>query len=57
MLNRLSRLRDYAYYFQVTLNAYGRDAESGVPSKRDVIIPAFRRLSELAGRGAGDLAL
>lgn len=50
MLNRLSRLRDYAYYFQVTLNAYGRDAEPGVPSKRDVIIPAFRRLSELAGR-------
>lgn len=50
MLDRLSRLRDYAYYFQFTLTSYGRDAEPGLPSKRDVLIPAFRRLASLVGR-------
>lgn len=50
MLGRLSRLEPYAYYVHFTLNAYGRDVETGVPSKRDVLIPAFRTLAERAGR-------
>lgn len=50
MLEKLPLLGRYAYYFQFTLNAYGRDVETAVPSKRDVIIPAFRRLSSLIGR-------
>lgn len=50
MLNRLSLLQGRAYYFQLTLNAYGRDAEPAVPSKRDVLIPAFRKLAGIIGR-------
>ena len=50
MLERLSLLKAYAYYFQFTLTSYGRDAEPGLPSKRDVLIPAFRKLSSLLGR-------
>lgn len=50
MLERLSLLKAYAYYFQFTLTPYGRDAEPGLPSKRDVLIPAFRKLSSLLGR-------
>ncbi len=49
MLGRLSRLKDYACYFQCTLTAYGRDVERNVPSKRDVILPAFRELSRRLG--------
>lgn len=50
MLECLSLLKEYAYYFQFTLTPYGRDAEPGLPSKRDVLIPAFRKLSSLLGR-------
>ncbi len=49
MLDKLSRLKDYMYYFQFTLNAYGRDAEPYVPSKNDVVIPAFQKLSDSIG--------
>ena len=49
MLPKLDRLRDYTYYFQFTLNAYGQDVESGLPDKRRYLIPAFQRLSELIG--------
>lgn len=50
MLDRLSRLKDHAYYFQFTLNSYGRDVERNVPSKRDVLVPAFVELSRRIGR-------
>ena len=50
MLDRLSLLGDYPYYFQFTLTSYGRDVEPGLPSKRDVLIPAFRKLASLVGR-------
>ena len=50
MLDRLSRLKNHAYYFQVTLTAYGRDVETNVPSRRDVVIPAFRELAGRIGR-------
>ncbi|WP_303839187.1 DUF1848 domain-containing protein [Selenomonas ruminantium] len=50
MLKRIPELEQYSYYFQFTLNPYGRDVELNVPSKGRVIIPAFRKLSKLIGR-------
>ena len=50
MLNRLSELEKYNYYFQFTLNSYGRDVEPNVPSKSKVIIPAFQKLSKEIGK-------
>lgn len=50
MLGRLSELEKYNYYFQFTLNAYGKDVEPNIPSKKDTIIPAFIRLSKAIGR-------
>ena len=50
MLGRLSELSDYPYYFQFTLNAYGRDVEPNIPQKDSVLIPGFIRLSRLTGR-------
>lgn len=50
MLGRLSELEKYNYYFQFTLNAYGKDVEPHVPSKKDTIIPAFIHLSKRIGR-------
>ena len=49
MLDKLDVLRDYMYYFQFTLNSYGADVERNIPSKNNVIIPAFQRLSDLLG--------
>ena len=50
MLNELDRLKDYTYYFQFTLNAYGKDVEPNVPSKNDFLIPTFKRLSTKIGK-------
>ena len=50
MLGRLSELSDYPYYFQFTLNAYGRDVEPNIPQKDSVLIPGFIKLSRLTGR-------
>jgi hypothetical protein len=50
MLNRLELLRDYTYYFQFTLNPYGRDIERNVPSKNDVVISTFQKLSSEIGK-------
>lgn len=49
MLSHLNELEDYAYYFQFTVNSYGKDVEANVPSKNDVIIPVFRELSDRIG--------
>lgn len=49
MLNKLDRLQDYTYYFQFTLNSYGQDVETHVPSKQNTIIPAFKKLSDTIG--------
>jgi DNA repair photolyase len=49
MFDKLSLLRDYTAYFQFTITPYSRDVEPDVPSKPDVIIPAFQRLSDLIG--------
>ena len=50
MFGRLSELEKYNFYFQFTLNAYGKDVEPNVPSKNDTIIPAFIELSKAIGR-------
>lgn len=50
MLHRLSELEKYNFYFQFTLNAYGKDVEPNVPSKKEGIIPAFIQLSKAIGR-------
>ena len=49
MMTKLDRLKDYTYYFQFTLNAYGQDVEASIPSKNNVIIPAFQKLSDMIG--------
>ena len=49
MTDRFALLREYPYYVQFTLTPYGADVECGLPSKDDVLIPAFRRLSERVG--------
>ena len=49
MLGRLDELKDYTYYFQLTLNSYGQDVETHVPNKQNVIIPAFQKLSDSIG--------
>lgn len=49
MLEKLSLLKDYTYYFQFTITAYENDIEVNLPSKKDDIIPAFQRLSNIIG--------
>ena len=50
MLERIHELDQYTYYFQFTLNSYGKDVERNVPSINDVIIPAFQKLSSMIGK-------
>lgn len=50
MLERIHELEKYNYYFQFTLNPYGKDVEPNVPSKNDMIVPAFIELSKKVGR-------
>ena len=49
MIKRLNELCKYHYYFQFTLNSYGKDIEPSVPSKNDEVIETFKRLSEKIG--------
>ena len=50
MINRLDELQDYTYYFQFTLTPYGTDIEKNVPSKNDIVIPTFQKLSSMIGK-------
>lgn len=50
MIDRLSELNKYVYYFQFTVNSYGKDVEPNIPSKKEVIIPAFQKLSRKIGK-------
>lgn len=50
MLNSLDKLQNYTYYFQYTLTPYGDDVEKNIPSKNNIIIPTFRKLSSLIGK-------
>lgn len=49
MMDRIDEIKDYSYYFQFTLNSYGNEIEPNVPSKNDVIISAFKTLSNKIG--------
>lgn len=48
MLTQLSRLEKYPYYFQFTINAYGKDLEAGLPPLFERV-QTFRALSERIG--------
>lgn len=50
MIKNLDAFSEYMYYFQFTVNAYGKDVEKNVPSKNDVVVPAFQLLSQKIGR-------
>lgn len=50
MIERLDELSPYVCYFQFTVNSYGKDVEPNIPSKNDVIIPAFQKLSKKIGK-------
>lgn len=50
MMGRLGEIKDYPYYFQFTLTAYGKDVEPNIPSKYEHIIPAFQQLSRQIGK-------
>lgn len=49
MIDKLDLLKHYKYYFQFTVNPYGREIENNIPvlSQR---IDLFKRLSELIGK-------
>lgn len=49
MIDRIDEIGDYSYYFQFTLNSYGNEIETGVPNKNNIIIPAFKKLSNKIG--------
>lgn len=49
MMQYLDKLDEYAFYFQFTVNSYGKDVETNVPNKNDIIIPSFRELSKRIG--------
>lgn len=49
MIPRLNELKDYPYYFQFTINPYGKDIEANVPNKNNIIIPAFHEISQKIG--------
>jgi DNA repair photolyase len=48
MLDKLQLIKDYACYFQFTLNPYEQDIEKNLPPKKE-IIETFKRLSDITG--------
>lgn len=50
MIKDIEALQGIPFYFQFTVNPYGKDLESGLPDKESVIIPAFQNLSQKIGR-------
>ena len=52
MMDRLEELdkKGYMYYFQFTVTSYGEEIEKKLPSKKDVIIPTFKKLSKIIGK-------
>ena len=48
MLEKLKALGDYTYYFQFTLNPYGRDIETNLPDKNE-LVETFKKLSDMTG--------
>lgn len=50
MIDKLDAIKDYQYYFQITLTGYGEDVEPGLPDKNKVLIPAIKNLSDMIGK-------
>jgi hypothetical protein len=48
MLDKLQLIKDYACYFQFTLNPYDEDIETRLPSKTE-ILETFKKLSDIIG--------
>lgn len=44
MVDRLSELDAFKYYFQYTITPYGRDVEKNIPDKHKVVIPSFKQI-------------
>ena len=44
MVDRLSELEAFKYYFQYTITPYGWDVEKNIPDKHEVVIPAFKKI-------------
>lgn len=49
ILERLKELKDYAYYFQYTINPYGREIEEHLPPLKERM-ELFKTLSEMIGK-------
>lgn len=49
LAKRLDELDGYQYYFQYTITGYGKDVESGLPDKKEVLIPVFQDISKKLG--------
>ena len=49
MLEGLDVIENYMYYFQFSITPYGKDIEPNLPSKTEIILPAFKKLSNLIG--------
>ena len=49
MLDKLDQLKGYQYYFQFTVTPYGKDIERNIPDKNEVVIPVFKKLSDIIG--------
>lgn len=50
MMDKIDKFSNYPFYFQFTLTSYGKEVEAGLPSKNQVLIPAFCDLSKRIGR-------
>ena len=49
LIPKLNYFQEYAYYFQFTLNSYDRSLEPGIPPKKEILISAFKALSDQIG--------
>ena len=50
MFGHWSALAAYPYYIQFTLTPYGKELESGLPGKEQVLLPAFQGLARQLGK-------
>ena len=46
MLPRIHELDKSKYYFQFTITPYGWDVEKNIPSKKGIVIPAFKKIEK-----------
>lgn len=50
IVEHIDELKDYNYYFQITINGYDKDVEPLIRPKRKQIIEAFKKLSLKVGK-------